>query len=511
MDRLVSFNNTIFFSIFLSLLVFGGPLYASIASLDSMKHEKPPVLTKHSISIDGEAINYTVSTGYLVLKKEDGTSRARIFYVAYTLDDVKDAAERPLTFSFNGGPGSSSVWLHLGVLGPRKVMMTDDGKTLPPPYKLIDNEYSWLDLTDMVFIDPVSTGFSRAVDEKEADEFHGVSGDIASVGDFIRRYISEKQRWASPKFVIGESYGTTRAAGLSAHLVSRYGIYLNGIVLVSAITDFQTARFDAGNDLPFVTFLPSYAASGWFHKKLAEPYQSMDLETFLEEVKTFARTEYLTGLAMGDELNKDRKEALTKKLADYTGLSPLWISRANNRINIHKFTKELLREDGQLIGRFDSRYTGTDMNLNGEYGERDPSYQPTIQGCFSATINDYLTRELGFKTDLPYEVLTGRVHPWSYDNARNRYLNTAKQLRSTMERNPDMKVWIANGYYDLATPYYATEYTVSHMGLSPAVRDNIIMTYYPAGHMMYLQKSSLMKMKKEAENFYEQAISELPE
>lgn len=460
-----------------------------------------PSVTKHSIRIDGKDIQYTATTGYLTLKKEDGTPRANIFYMAYTKDSPSSAEERPLTFSFNGGPGSSSVWLHLGVLGPRRVLMTDEGETLPPPYQLVDNNESWLDLTDLVFIDPVSTGFSRASEADQADEFHGLEGDIAAVGDFIRRYVSENKRWGSPKYIIGESYGTTRGAGLVNHLQSKYGMYLNGVILVSAITQFQTARFDAGNDLPYVLFLPTYAASAHYHGQLQEPYASMPMEDFLNEVENFAAGDYHAALFKGDQLDPLKRATILKQLSNYTGLSEVWLDRAELRINIFAFTKELLRKDRQLVGRFDSRYTGFDMNANSSRGERDPSYQPTIQGCFSTLINDYLTRELDFSTHLPYEVLTGRVWPWDF-NSDNHYVNTADRLRAAMERNPDLKVWIANGIFDLATPYYATEYTVAHMGLSPAVRDNITMTYYPAGHMMYLQKSSLERMKLEAHEFY---------
>lgn len=473
-----------------------------------IKQSLQDTTTHHKITLDGKTIEYTSTAGYLTLFKENGEERAKIFYVAHHKKGGNTVEKRPLTFSFNGGPGSCSVWLHLGVLGPKRVLMTDEGETIPPPYQLVNNDYSWLDETDMVFIDPVSTGFSRAVEEKKADEFHGYTGDIESVGAFIRQYISEHKRWASPKFIIGESYGTTRASGLVDHLMNRYGMYMNGVILVSAITNFQTARFTRGNDLPYPLFLPTYAASAYYHKQLSEELLAQPLADFLDEVENFALNDYTVALMKGDLLSEADRQNIIEKLHQYTSLSKTYIDRANLRINIHKFNKELLREKEEVIGRFDSRYKGVDKNSNGEYSERDPSYQPTIQGCFSAGINDYLTRELGFETNLPYEVLTGRVRPWDYSNVENRFLNVSENLRRTMVRNPHMKVWVANGYYDLATPYFATEYTINHMGLAKDLKENITMTYYPAGHMMYLLKESLVQMKEEAKAFYRSAVGE---
>jgi carboxypeptidase C (cathepsin A) len=476
------------------------------------------VYLEHQVDVNGQRIHYATRTGYLTLEAEDGAERARMFFIAYTrLSDREgkdgtrkafaegDPSARPITFSFNGGPGSSSVWLHLGVLGPRRVATAEDGNTLPPPYRLEDNAYSWLDLTDLVFIDPVSTGYSRSAGEVEEGSFHGVEPDIASVGDFIRRYCSAYQRWGSPKFLIGESYGTTRAAGLTLHLQQRYGMELNGVILVSAITQFQTARFDAGNDLPYPLFLPSYAATAKYHGKLKAPYDTMALEPFLDEVEAFALGAYWSALAQGDALDPVAKANTVHQLAAYTGLSKTWLERADARINIHRFTKELLRDESLLVGRFDARMTGLDMDANNAYGERDPSYVPAIKGAFSTLINDYLGRELGFSSTLPYEVLTGRVRPWDW-NTRNRYLNTADRLREAMEGNPFLDVWIANGYYDLATPYFATEYTLSHMGLSPEARARVRMSYHPAGHMMYLLPESLERMKELARRFYSEAL-----
>ncbi|MCP4442348.1 MAG: peptidase S10 [Aureispira sp.] len=470
--------------------------------IPKIKVPDTPSITKHTLKINGKTLNYTATTGYITLESETGEENAHIFYIAYTKDGVNDPTTRPVTFSFNGGPGSSSVWLHLGVLGPRRVAMTDDGMSLPPPYQLVDNEQTWLEESDLIFIDPVTTGFSRAAEEKKAKNYHGFRGDINSVGHFIRRYVSDNKRWGSPKYIIGESYGTTRASALSSHLINKYGMYLNGIILVSAITNFQTARFERGNDLPYILFLPTYAASAYYHKKLAKEYLDMELSKFLDEVEVFATGEYTTALMKGYKLGKEERQTIIDKLHQYTGLSKTYIDRADLRINIHKFKKELLRTDYEVIGRFDSRYKMKDMNGNGEYAEMDPSYQPTILGTFGTLINDYLGRELEFSSKLPYNILTGRVHPWDYSVFENKYVNTSENLRKAMIMNPHMKVWIANGYYDLATPYFATEYTMDHLQMEKKLFDNIWMTYYPAGHMMYLLKESLIQMKGEASKFY---------
>ncbi len=462
-----------------------------------------PVTTKHTVSIGGASVAYEATAGHLTLTKEDGTVRAKVFFVAYVKSGTSDPAKRPLTFSFNGGPGSSSVWLHLGVLGPRRVKMNDDGTTLPPPYELVDNDQSWLDLTDMVFIDPVSTGYSRAADEKTAGaEFHGYNQDIESVGAFIRRWVSDNKRWASPKYLIGESYGTTRAAGLSEHLQSRYGMYLNGVILVSTVLNFQTIDFSEGNDLPFATFLPTYAATAWYHKKLPADLQAKSLSDVIAEARTFAMNDYTVGLMKGSTLTDAGRRTLVDQVARYTGLTSDYVNKTDLRVNIHKYCAELLRSDGQQVGRFDSRYKGAITNPLTEYMERDPSHHPTIAGCFSTCINDYLSRELNVNTTLPYEVLTGRVWPWDFGSARNEYLNVAPRLRDAVLMNPDLKVWVLNGYYDLATPFYGTEYTFDHLGLPRQHAGNITMSYYDAGHMMYLLKTELVKMKDGAKNFY---------
>jgi carboxypeptidase C (cathepsin A) len=475
------------------------------------------VETKHSIVLNGQEIKYTVTCGTLVLKEEaekkgdpagesEGEkAKATIFFIAYTRDDVTDKTKRPITFSFNGGPGSSSVWLHLGLLGPRRVVMTDIGDLPPPPYRLTDNAYSLLDLTDLVFIDPVSTGFSRAVVGEKAKEFHGFKKDIESVGDFIRLYASRYLRWTSPKFLIGESYGTTRAAGLSGYLQERHGMYFNGIMLISSILNFATARFTVGNDLPYILFLPTYTATAWYHQRLAPELQT-DLRATLREVEQFARGEYTLALAQGAALPADARAQIATKLARYTGLAVEYVERANLRIEIFRFTKELLREERRTVGRLDSRFKGIDRDAVGEQFEHDPSMM-NILGPYTATFNDYVRGELKFESDLPYEILTRRVHPWSFRDHENQYVNVAETLRKALTINPHLRVIVANGYYDFATPYFATEYTFNHLELDPSLQKNITLTYYEAGHMMYIHLPSLAQLKNDLTQFVRGALA----
>ena len=460
--------------------------------------------TRHRITIDGNVIEYTATAGTLLLKEEGGAPRASVFFTAYTAKDRKDISERPVTFSFNGGPGSSSVWLHLGLLGPRRISMDGIENNLPPPYRLIDNEHSILDVTDLVFIDPVSTGFSRAVAGQSPKKFHGVQKDLESVGEFIRLYTTRYKRWSSPKFLIGESYGTTRAAGLTGHLQDRFGMYLNGIMLISSILDFQTIRFDIGNDLPYILFLPAYTATAWYHKKLPGELQG-DLRTTLKEVEEFALGKYTLALMKGTALSEEEHRDIVGLLSRYTGLTEEYVEQTNLRINIFRFAKELLRDRRRTVGRFDSRILGIDQDAAGETYDYDPSYT-MVHGPASTTLNDYVRTELQFESDLPYEILTSQVHPWDYGKFKNRYLTFAEPLRQAMTKNPYLEVFVASGYYDLATPYFATEYTFNHLGLDSSLQDNISLHYYEAGHMMYFHEPSLAKLKVDIKNFMESAV-----
>lgn len=467
-----------------------------------------PVITKHSITINGQAINYTATTGYIQLKTEDGKPMANLFFVAYTKDGVADKTKRPITYTFNGGPGSASVWLHMGIIGPKRVLMADDGDVLPPPYTYIDNQYSWLDKTDMVFIDPVTTGYSRAVTGESDKQFHGYDEDIQSMGEAIRLYSTKYDRWHSPKFLAGESYGTTRAAGLSEYLQRVHKFYLNGVVLISSILNMQTARFDVGNDLPYPLFLPTYTATAWYHKKLSPELQA-DLKKTLKEVEAFALGEYNTALMKGSDLTAAEYDNIATKLSKYTGLSKEYVIQTNLRINIQKFDKELRRADGLTVGRLDSRFTGRDYNDVMETPEFDPSNDINISGPYSAAINHYVRAELKFKNELPYEILGGRVQPWNYGNVQNKYLNVAESLRKAMAVNPYLKVWVLCGYYDLATPYFAADYTFSNMGLRPEQKKNVQFTFYEAGHMLYVNKPSLIQVKKDADKMYDAIMKEV--
>ncbi len=460
--------------------------------------------TTNSVSINGVKVTYRTTAGTMVMKDEEGKPHATIFFIAYTrLDGNTNTSERPVTFSFNGGPGSSSVWLHMGLLGPRRVFLKEDGGLPAPPFHLVDNEYSLLDDTDLVFIDPVSTGYSRPVAGEDPKKFHGVEEDLESVGDFIRLYTTRYQRWPSPKFIIGESYGTTRAAGLSGFLEDRYGIYLNGIMLVSAVLDFGTLSFSPGNEMAYVLYLPSETAAAWYHKKLPSDLQA-DRNKALAESEQFATGEYLRTLEQGAALPAAERQQTIKHLARLTGLSEDYIDRTDLRVRVFGFFKELLRGERLTIGRYDSRRTGEDRDSAGDSAEYDPSYTAVL-GPFTATFNDYVRSELKFKSDLPYEVLTGKVGPWDFE-AKNRYLNVAETLRAAITHNPYLKVFVANGRYDLATPYLATKYTFDHMELPPNLRTNVSMGYYDAGHMMYVNQPSLVQLKKDLANFVQSAM-----
>jgi carboxypeptidase C (cathepsin A) len=472
---------------------------------------------QHTVIIGGKEISYTVTTGTLVLKEESektgdkaGESegekpKASIFFVAYTRNDVDDKLRRPITFSFNGGPGSSSVWLHLGALGPRRVQMNDVGNLLPPPYGLADNPQSILDVTDLVFIDPMLTGYSRAIVGEKAKEFLNFKKDIESVGDFIRLYTTRYQRWLSPKFLIGESYGTTRAAGLSGYLQDRHGLYLNGIMLVSAILDFGTAEFQPGNDLPYILYLPTYAATAWYHRRLKGRLQK-DLRKLLAEVEEFALTDYTRILMRGAAASPRTRATIIEQLAAYTGLTADYLDRVNLRPEIMRFTKELLRSQRRTVGRLDSRFTGIDRDSGGETFEHDPSMS-AITGPYTAAFYDYVRRELQFESDLPYEILNYKANEqWSFAQHENRYVEVAETLRKAMTINPHLKVFVANGYYDLATPYFATEYTFNHLSLDPSLQANHAMGYYEAGHMMYLHEPSLTQLKQDLAAFIQSAL-----
>ena len=455
--------------------------------------------THHQVTIGGKRVSYAATTGTIVMKDEDGKAKAKMFFTAYTREGAGDPSVRPVTFTFNGGPGSSSVWLHLGAFGPRRVALDDDAKPIAPPYRLIDNASSLLDVTDLVFIDPVTTGYSRAVPVTEDKAYHGVKGDVESVGDFIRLWTTRYSRWSSPKFLAGESYGTTRAAGLSGYLQERYGMYLNGIILISSVLDFSTLEFEGGNDLPYALYLPTYTATAWYHHRLPSDLQG-DLAKALRESEDFAGGSYTTALMKGDAIPEGERATVATELARLTGLSRVYVERSNLRIRDQRFFKELLRDEDKTVGRLDSRFTGRDSDSAGETPDTDPSYS-AILGPYTATLNDYVRRELRFESDLPYEILTGRVHPWSFAEYENRYVNVSDTLAGAMRENPALKVFVACGHFDLATPYFAAKRTFDHLGVEPELHRNITLRTYEAGHMMYVHGPSLVTLKGDLAEF----------
>jgi len=457
-----------------------------------------PSTTSHVLRIDGRDIRYTATAGTLPLKDAGGKVVANMFFVAYAKDG-EDRRTRPITFFYNGGPGSASVWLHMGSLSPRRVQMAEEGFQPAPPFTLVDNEDSALDVTDMVFVDAISTGFSRAAAGEEARRFHAVRGDIRAFGEFIRTYVTRFNRWASPKFLAGESYGTMRSAGLAHELQEAHGIELNGIVLISSILDYLTKGYVPGNDVPYAVFLPSFTATAWYHKKLPADLQGLALEKAVEQSRQFAWGEYLSALVKGNRLADPERKAVAQKVARFSGLSPEFVEQANLRVSDPRFRKELLRDRRVMVGRLDGRFTGLDADAAGETQEYDPS-NTALQGAYTAMFGDYVRGDLKWESDLKYET-SASVRPWSYDEFSNKYLNLLDELRETMARNPFLRVMVANGYYDFATPFGGTEYSMAHLGYEQTYKDRVELKYYEAGHMMYIRPSVLKQLKADVARF----------
>ena len=459
-----------------------------------------PVLITNTVTIAGHAVTYVAETAMLPLLKPDGTVRASVFYVAYTRQGETNVATRPVTFCFNGGPGSSSVWLHLGALGPRRVRMNEDGTLPKPPFSLLDNEYSLLGATDLVFVDPVATGFSRPAKDEKADQFFGQSGDIESVGDFVRLWTTRHQRWLSPKYLCGESYGVFRAAGLAGYLASRYGMYLNGLILVSGVLDFETLNEGRGSDLAALVFLPAYTATAHFHQKLPPDLQS-DLNKALAEARDFIKSEYLSALLQGAALPAAERARVVAKLARLTGLPPRVIEDNDLRVSSGTFRRMLLHDRGLVLGRYDGRITGRDADPAASAPRFDPSFTATY-GPFSAAMNAYVRGELNFEDDLPYEILAG-VGPWNYDG-RNSYPSVTGQLAAVMRDNPYLRVLVLGGLRDLACPMDGIRNSLDHLQLDSAYRGNITFAEFDSGHMMYVNLPDLKKLQGELEKFVRQ-------
>lgn len=474
------------------------------AQTSPVEQPAEPVIKQHRIKVNGKSLDYTTTTGLMPIKDEKGEIKANLFFVAYTKGGVDDTTKRPLTFVYNGGPGSSTVWLHMGGLAPKRVKMLEDGGMPKPPFELVENEYTWLTETDLVFVDPVDTGFSRATSEEHAKAAKGVEGDIATVGEFIRMYLVRNARWQSPLFLSGESYGTFRSAGLAGYLIDR-GIAFNGIILISSILNMQTARFTLGNDLPYQLFLPTYAATAWYHQKIDKNLRKKSIRAYLDEVEAWVEGEYVQALSLGDRITEKHADKIAQDLAGYTGLSVEFVKDSNLRIDIHQFCKALKREDRRHVGRLDSRFMSWDHDVVDDMPEFDPSMNGIIPP-FTSVLNPYFRTELGYESDVEYHIIRGLGQEWDWGNAMKGYSDTSDDLRSALAKNPYMKVFIASGYYDLATPYYATEYTFSHMNLDPSVRGNIQIEEYPTGHMVYVEQDSLVKLNDDCRTFIQESV-----
>lgn len=480
------------------------------------------VTTEHKLVVGKKTLEYTATCGTIVLRdytpsydaKDDKSGKplkpdkatASFFFTAYTLKsalktkkgDTSD--QRPVTFSFNGGPGSSSVWLHLGILGPQRVACDEMGNASSPPYALVDNEHTLLTESDLVFIDPVGTGHSRMAEGEKPNEYHAYQRDLDSVGEFIRLWLTRYGRWGARKFLIGESYGTTRAAGLSLHLQDKHDIFLNGVMLVSLAIDLQTLCFDDGNELPYALFLPTYAATAWYHKALAPDLQKKPLVEVIAAAEAFALGDYTVALMQGSRLAGAQREKIAAQLVRFTGLTPEYIAQVDLRPEVFRYFKQLLRHRGETVGRLDSRFVGQDRDDAGEHPETDP-FMSAVLGAYAVGINRLLKHSLKYETDAPYVVHAPIWDKWSWKGFENKYVNVGASLRKAMQANPHLRVYVASGYYDLGTPHAAGDYTINHLGLRAAARAKVNISYFEAGHMMYIHQPSLVRMAEELRAF----------
>ncbi len=464
------------------------------------------VTTQHTITAEGTELSYTATSGRIVLRAEGHTEekfdgaepKAEVFITSYVLDGGDQT--RPVTFAFNGGPGSSSVWLHLGVLGPRRVLMGDAGALLPPPYGIADNEQTLLKHSDLVFIDPVSTGFSRAVKGEKSKDFHGYGGDVESVAEVIRLWTTRNERWMSPKYLCGESYGTTRAAAIARHLEEQAGLYLNGLILLSTFLDGGSIMFTPGNDDPYINYLPTYAAIAHYHGK----HGDRPLREVLDEAEEYAVGDYARVLSLGARASAEERDAAIARTAALTGLSPQYVDAVNLRPEHIRFLTELLRDSRRTVGRIDGRFLGWDSDYGREMLTTDPSID-AIMGPYSAVLNHYVRAELGYQSDLRYEVLTDRVYPWSYKEFEAQHLYVLDKLAEAMRVNPHLRVHVACGYFDAATPYFAAQRDFAHLAIPPELAGNIEFAYYEAGHMMYVHEPSRLDQSARLAEFVSRA------
>ena len=463
---------------------------------------EPAVVTHHTVRLPNGELRYTATTGMLPIRNDSsGVIEGSMFFVAYTRDGVADQAKRPLLIAFNGGPGSSSVWLHLGAFGPRRVRLMADGSAPAPPYGVEDNPQTLLDQTDIVFVDPVGTGYSRAARPELGAKFWGLDEDIAAMGEFIRLYLTRYARWSSPLFIGGESYGTTRATGLSGYLADR-GITLNGIILLSTVIDRAASSMDRTNGVGFVNFLPSYAATAWYHHRLPAELQAKTVEQVMEEAKRWAVTEYGPALVMGARLTAEQRAPIVRQLARYTGLSEQFVADNDMRVTLSRFNHELLHGEHRVVGRLDSRFTTYDLDPGADEVQLDPS-EATIRNTFTPAWNDYVRRELKYRNDDVYYILGGGIGRWRYP--QNQYADVSPSIERAFTKNPYLRLYVAMGYYDMATPYFAVEYTLGQLRLAPEVRANIATDYFAAGHMMYIDDASGAKLRAGIRKFIDSA------
>jgi carboxypeptidase C (cathepsin A) len=453
--------------------------------------------TSHTVRLDGREIKYTATAGTLPIRLDNGQVAARIFFVAYTKDG-EDVKTRPVSFLYNGGPGAATIWLHMGSFAPKHVEMAAEGFQPAPPYRLVDNENSLLDVTDMVYVDAIDTGFSRVVSGVNNAQFHGVRGDLRAFGEFINNYLKAYSRFPSPKYLIGESYGTIRSAGLAQELQNRHGIELNGISMISSTLTFLNLVPSPQNDIAYASHVETYTATAWYHKKLPTDLAG-DLKKAVDESRAFAVGEYLTALAKGNRATTEERKTTGQKLARLTGLSVDYVERANLRIDPGRFRKELLRDKRLVVGRLDSRFTSVEKDAAGEEDEFDLS-NSALQGPYTALFQDYVKNELKWETDLHYPT-SGNVRPWSWDEFTNSYMDMTEPLRSAMSHNPFLKIFVAIGYYDMATVMGGAEYNFAHLGYDPTFVERVSYSYYEAGHMIYIRPSEHKKLKNDIARF----------
>ena len=461
-----------------------------------------PVVLQHTAVVQGKPLSYTTTTGYMTVDTAAGA--CEMFYMAYTLDGVEDLSKRPVTFAYNGGPGAASLYVQMGFLSPRRIAVDENGEFDSFPVAIEDNDYSILDLTDLVFIDPVGTGYSKAADGVDPSKFYSYDGDITSVGDFIRLWLSRNGRWLSPKYLAGESYGTTRSIGLAKYLSDTHNLNLNGIILISCISNFTIVMDqETPPDLAYVLYLPTCAADAWYHKKLSDEYQQMELEDFLKEARSFAGGEYLSALFRGRSLPDAEKAEIAAKVAAFTGLTAEKVAESNLRVTYPEFCQSLLADQKLVIGRVDGRYTGPLTGGSMGNGDADPS-SVAMDGVYGAAINQYISEELGFHTDMPYATVSIEVNgSWTFPQNFGAGFNQQDILYEIMSKNRFLKVWVLCGYYDLATPFYSAEWAFDHVFVNDDREANLQFTYYPSGHMIYMHEPSLAQFRKDAEKWYQ--------